>query len=63
MTRRILMMQYLTFEGMGCGGWWRATTTATTTAKEAILPYQTMTLPAATGTTTERTTSACAVEP
>ena len=30
-------------EGVGCGGWWRATTTATTTAKETILPYQTMT--------------------
>jgi hypothetical protein len=30
------------------------TTTATTTAKEVILPYQTMTLPAAEGTTTTR---------
>ena len=30
-------------EGVGCGGWWRATTTATTSAKETILSYQTMT--------------------
>ena len=31
----------------GRGRWWRATMTTTTTAKEAILPYQTMPLPAA----------------
>ena len=38
----------------GRGRWWRATTTATTTAKEGILPYRTVPLPAATGTTTTR---------
>ena len=38
----------------GRGRWWRATTTATTMAKEAFLPYQTMPLPAAAGTMTTR---------
>ncbi len=38
----------------GHGRWWRATTTVTTTAKEAILPYQTMPLSAAAGMTTTR---------
>ena len=38
----------------GLGRWWRATTTVTTTTKEAILPYQTMPLPAAAGAMTMR---------
>ena len=34
--------------------WWRVTTTASTTVKEATLPYRTMPLPAVAGTMTTR---------